>query len=233
MPKILLVDAEQSLHALAHVLRKEGYDVATASEAVPARSIARAEKPDMIVLDVDLPGLDGLEVCRALRAETTAPILILSGQSGESDRMLGFELGADEYLVKPVGAWELVARIAALLHRARMYERQAVDGSGSDVRQRIECGPLRIDALRHEARWAGRELDLNPKEFELLLYLARNPGRVLTRESLLASVWGDTTRGQTRTVDVHICWLREKVEEDARRPKHLKTVRGLGYKLSL
>lgn len=227
------MDDEQTLvQALSYSLKKEGYQVITALDGVQALSTARSEKPDVIVLDIMLPGLSGLEVCRTLRAETTTPIMMLTARSDEFDRVLGLDLGADEYVVKPVGLRELLARIKALLRRVQMYENHTAPSpdTADDI---LESGPLRMNRTRHEASWNARDLDLRPKEFDLLLYLARNKGRVLSRDSLLAGVWGYDYIGDPRTVDVHIRWLREKVEEIPSKPRHIQTVRGTGYKLSL
>lgn len=234
MAKILLVDDEQNfLLALSYNLKKEGFDVVTAQDGPAALAVARAECPDVIVLDVMLPGLSGMEVCRTLRDETIAPILMLTARSDAFDRVLGLELGADEYIVKPVGVRELLARIKAMLRRARMHEPRQNGTIEADANEVVEAGPLRIDAGRHEATWSGTPLGLRPKEFDLLFYLARNRGRVLSRDSLLAGVWGYDYVGDPRTVDVHIRWLREKIEAQPSRPKHIQTVRGTGYKFSL
>lgn len=236
MTKILLVEDEQTLlQALSYNLKKEGYEVVTATDGLQALSTARSENPDVILLDIMLPRLSGMEVCRTLRPETTAPILILTARSEEFDRVLGLELGADEYIVKPVGLRELLARIKAMLRRAQMHGQiaQNTNGRPGPEETEIASGPLRIDVLRHEAYWRERELALRPKEFDLLLYLARNRGRVLSRDSLLAGVWGYDFVGDQRTIDVHIRWLREKVEDDPSHPKHIQTVRGTGYKLSV
>jgi DNA-binding response OmpR family regulator len=235
--KILLVDDEQTLlQALSYNLKKEGYDVLTATDGVQALSTARAERPDVIVLDVMLPGLGGMEVCRILRGETTAPILMLTARSDELDRVLGLELGADEYIVKPVGLRELLARIKAMLRRVQMHQHEpapAASSADAGAENVVQTGPLCIDVSQHEVRWHGAELSLRPKEFDLLLYLARNKGRVLTRDSVLAAVWGYDYIGDPRTVDVHIRWLREKIEAEPSRPKHIQTIRGAGYKLSV
>lgn len=234
MHKILLVDDEQTLlQALSYNLKKEGFEVLTATDGIQAISIARAEKPDVIVLDVMLPGISGMEVCRTLRAETDAPILMLTARSEEFDRVLGLELGADGYVIKPVGLRELLARIRALLRRVQMYEQRAASSPPETRADTLESGPLKMDPARHEAFWNGSRLELRPKEFDLLLYLGRHPGRVLSRDSLLAGVWGYDYVGDPRTVDVHIRWLREKLEETPSVPRYIQTVRGTGYKLAL
>lgn len=235
MAKVLLVDDEPTLlQALSYNLKKEGYEVLTAVDGTGALATARAESPDVIVLDVMLPGLSGFDVCRTLRSETTIPILMLTARSDEFDRVLGLELGADDYIVKPVGLRELLARIKSMLRRVQMSPpASGNDQAAASVRAVFERGPLRLDPPRREASWLGRELALRPKEFELLHHMARHEGWVLTRDSLLESVWGFDYIGDPRTVDVHIRWLREKLETDPGRPRYIHTVRGVGYKLSL
>jgi len=231
--RVLLVDDEPAiLHALAYNLRKEGYEVVTASDGPTALATARSEQPDIVVLDVMLPHFSGFEVCRTLRAETTTPILMLTARSDEFDRVLGLELGADDYIVKPVGLRELMARIKAMLRRVEMGRAQTAGGEQPLKSDVVEAGPARIDVTRHEARWNGQVVALRPREFDLLVYLARNAGRVLSRDVLLEGVWGFHHVGDPRTVDVHIRWLREKLEEDPSAPRHIQTVRGAGYKLT-
>ncbi len=202
----------------------------TASDGVQALAVARSGKPDLIVLDVMLPGMSGVEVCRTLRGETTVPILMLTARSDETDRVLGLDMGADDYIVKPVGLRELLARIKAMLRRAQMG---ASAPDSAPAQTSLSKGPLRIDPARHEAYWHEQELLLRPKEFDLLLYMAKNEGRVLSRDMLLESVWGYDYVGDSRTVDVHMRWLREKIELNPSRPRHIQTVRGNGYKLML
>ena len=235
MAKVLLVDDEPTLlQALSYNLKKEGYDVLTAGGGVQALATARGQKPDIIVLDVMLPGVSGLDVCRTLRAETTVPILMLTARSEELDRVLGLELGADDYIVKPVGLRELLARIKAMLRRSHMTAPHSASPVPDPVSASVlDSGPLHVDTARHEVRWHGRQIDLRPKEFDLLVYMARHAGQVLSRTSLLAGVWGYDHIGDPRTVDVHIRWLREKLEEDPSRPRYIQTVRGNGYKVML
>ncbi len=229
--KVLVVDDEPTLlQALTYNLRKEGYEVVTASDGVQALAVARSAKPDLIVLDVMLPGMSGVEVCRTLRGETTVPILMLTARSDETDRVLGLDMGADDYIVKPVGLRELLARIKAMLRRAQMG---ASAPSSTPAETSLTKGPLTIDPTRYEAYWQERELLLRPKEFDLLLYMAKNEGRVLSREMLLERVWGYDYVVDSRTVDVHMRWLREKIELNPSRPRHIQTVRGNGYKLTL
>ena len=233
MAKVLLVDDEQTLlQALAYNLKKEGYDVVTAADGMQAVATARSEQPDVIVLDLMLPGLSGLEVCRTIRGESTVPILMLTARSDEMDRVLGLELGADEYVIKPVGLRELLARIKAMLRRTQMNTHRP-SNPGADRQEVIEAGPLKMDSASREAVWHGQDLDLRPKEFDLLFYLAQHHGRVLTRASLLEGVWGYDYVGDVRTVDVHIRWIREKLEREPSKPRYIQTMRGTGYKLAL
>jgi DNA-binding response OmpR family regulator len=244
---ILIVDDEPSLRdALTYTLRKEGFLVelaATGSEAIQA---ARRIKPDAIVLDVMLPGVDGLQVCRTLRAESTVPILLLSAKGEEIDRVVGLEMGADDYLGKPFAMRELLARIRAMLRRMEMMK--PAEGAIATVRQEfavepqngrgdvevsdsVVLGDLKVDRARREATLAGSPLALRPKEFDLLYFLARHPGIVHSRKVLLHRVWGYDFPMGTRTVDVHIRWLRQKIERDPSHPTRLETVRGFGYRL--
>ncbi len=233
MAKVLLVDDEQTLlQALTYNLKKEGYDVVSAADGMQAVATARSEQPDVIVLDLMLPGLSGLEVCRTIRSESTVPILMLTARSDEMDRVLGLELGADEYVIKPVGLRELLARIKAMLRRTQMTAPH-VASPGPGPQQIVEAGPLKMNAASREAIWNGKDLDLRPKEFDLLFYLAQNHGRVLTRASLLQGVWGYDYVGDARTVDVHIRWIREKLEQEPSKPRYIQTLRGTGYKLAL
>ncbi|CAA9563089.1 MAG: Phosphate regulon transcriptional regulatory protein PhoB (SphR) [uncultured Thermomicrobiales bacterium] len=229
--KVLVVDDERVLaETIGYNLRREGYAAVAAYDGQEALQSARREKPDAVILDVMLPKLDGFEVCRALRRETTVPILMLTAREGEIDKVLGLELGADDYLTKPFSMRELLARVKALLRRSEMLA-DATDESGTvETARPLEVGPLRIDAAQHRATWDNRPLELKPKEFDLLLFLARNRGTVLSRDVLLERVWGYDYPIDTRTVDVHVRWLREKIEANPGRPAHLQTVRGLGYR---
>lgn len=240
--KILVVDDEEVLvETLAYNLEQAGYIVTTAADGVSALEAARREKPDLIVLDLMLPEIDGLEVCRQLRRESstaTIPILILTAKSDEIDKVVGLEVGADDYVTKPFGRRELLARVRALLRRSEYAP--APEEAASHVPQEgtqevprpnreLVAGPLRIDVAGRRVNCRGKELDLQPKQFDLLTYLVRNRGTVLTRDQLLHNVWGYDYVGDTRTVDVHIRWLREKIEEDPANPKLIQTVRGVGY----
>lgn len=222
--KILVVDDEESiLELLRYNLEKEGYEILLARDGAEALEAAQREKPDLIVLDLMLPGVDGLEVTRTLRQRSKVPILMLTAKREETDRVVGLELGADDYLTKPFSLREFMARVRAILRRTRGYEELARS-------QVITAGGLTIDPERHEVKVEGRMADLTLKEFELLSFLARHPGRVFTREELLEHLWDYEFFGDTRTVDVHIRHLREKVEPDPSNPVYIKTVRGVGYK---
>jgi DNA-binding response OmpR family regulator len=225
--KILVVEDDANLlETLKYNLRKEGYEVTVASDGEQAVAAARRERPDLIVLDVMLPKMNGFEVCRILRREMTAPILMLTAKAEETDKIVGLEIGADDYMTKPFSLRELLARIRAVLRRTKMAETPPPAGASP-----IKTGDLEVDTARHRASLAGTALELSPKEFDLLAFLARNKGLVLSREHLLEKVWGYDFTGGTRTVDVHIRWLRRKIEADPARPGRIVTVRGAGYKL--
>jgi DNA-binding response OmpR family regulator len=231
--KILLVDDEQVLaETIAYNLRRDGYATVAAHDGPGALTLARRERPDAIVLDVMLPGLDGFEVCRTLRREMATPILLLTARESELDKVLGLELGADDYLTKPFSMRELLARIKALLRRSEIVGVAQHAAAADEASQIMEVGPLRMDPVQHRATWDERPLVLKPKEFELLLLLARNQNAVLSRDILLERVWGYGYPVDTRTVDVHVRWLREKIEPEPSRPVHLLTVRGLGYRFT-
>jgi two-component system alkaline phosphatase synthesis response regulator PhoP len=224
--KILVVDDEPSiLKSIQFSLEKEGYQVITAVDGPTAIEVARREKPNLVVLDVMLPGIDGYEVCRQLRAEFPIPIIMLTAKGEEIDKVVGLEIGADEYVTKPFSLRELQARIKALLRLVSRY---------SEVKQiqpdQIEIGDLIIDLNRHEVTLSGRVLNLTLKEYELLKILALNANKVLSREFLIEQVWGYDFHGEGRTVDVHIHWLREKIEKDPNNPMRIQTVRGVGYR---
>jgi len=225
--KILVVEDDANLQeTLKYNLHKEGYDVATASDGEQALEVARKEKPALIILDIMLPKLNGFEVCRILRKEMTVPILMLTAKVDETDKIVGLEIGADDYMTKPFSIRELLARVRAMLRRAKMVEAPSATGLTS-----IKIGDIEIETARHRASLASKELELSPKEFDLLAFLVRNKGLVFSREQLLEKVWGYDFAGDTRTVDVHIRWLRQKIEADPSQPKYLVTVRGTGYKL--
>lgn len=228
--KILIVEDEPTLlEALKYNLEHEGYEILTAADGLRAVELAHSEAPDLILLDIMLPGLDGFEVCRILRKNMTVPILILTAKEEEIDKVLGLELGADDYMTKPFSMRELKARVKAVLRRSAMPQPEA---SGEPIGM-ITLRDLSIDPTRRRVTIGEREIMLTPKEFDLLLYLARRPGRVFTREELLDRVWGYDWAGGTRTVDVHVRWLREKIESDPSHPARIMTVRGVGYKIEV
>lgn len=223
MKKILIVDDEPTLVAtLKYNLERDSFQVLTASDGEAALSQARAGHPDLIVLDLMLPGVTGLEVCRILRKETNVPILMLTAKDAEIEKVVGLEVGADDYVTKPFGLQELLARVRALLRRA---ESSPAPDAGV-----VHSGDLRVDLTRREVFRGDSPLHLKPKEFELLLHFLRNRGRALSREQLLNEIWGYEFAGDTRTVDVHIRWLRQKIEADPAHPLRLITVRGTGYR---
>ena len=226
MAKVLVVEDDRNLlDTLKYDLRGEGYKVIAASDGAEAIDIARRERPDLVILDIMLPKLSGFEVCRILRKEMTVPIVMLTAKTDEVDKIVGLEIGADDYMTKPFSMRELLARLGAMLRRAEMAVGPA---GGAEV---LMIDDLEIDVARHRASLGGTTLELTPKEFDLLAFLARNKGFVFGREQLLEKVWGYEFAGDTRTVDVHIRWLRQKIEREPTKPKRLVTVRGTGYKL--
>jgi DNA-binding response OmpR family regulator len=233
--KILVVEDEPSLvDTLEYSLTRQGYTVRVATDGVRALEAARKEQPDLVVLDVMLPGLDGFEVCRILRQEMSAPILMLTARTEEVDKIVGLEVGADDYLTKPFSMRELTARVKALLRRVRLV-REEVAGeekvdSGGPAAERMVFPNLVIDLGRREVYFRQQLFHLKPKEFDLLVFLARNRGIVLSRDLILERVWGWDYDGGSRTVDVHVRWLREKVEDDPSNPTRIATVRGIGYR---
>ena len=225
--KILIVEDDPGLlDTLKYNLLKEGYKVATGITGVEALEIARREKPALIILDIMLPEMNGLEVCRILRKDMTVPILMLTAKDQETDKIVGLEIGADDYMTKPFSMRELIARVHAMLRRAGM----AV-ASDTDEKALLKVNDLEIDIARHKALLRGKPLELSPKEFDLLAFLARNKGFVFDRDLLLEKVWGYDYAGDTRTVDVHVRWLRQKIETDPQKPQCIVTVRGAGYKM--
>jgi len=231
MPLVLIVEDEITLReTLTYNLEHQGYTVEAAGDGLAAVEAARRLHPDLILLDLMLPKLDGVEVCRILRQEMNIPILMLTARDDEIDRVIGLEIGADDYITKPFSMRELLARVKAHLRRERLI-RAEVGATQDTVRQEVlEFGNLVLDLTRREARLNAAPLPLTPKEFELLLFLARHRGQALTRELLLQRVWGWEFSGGTRTVDVHIRWLRERIETDPANPQRIITVRGSGYR---
>ena len=223
MTRVLVVEDEESFSdALSYMLRREGYEVAVAGSGVEALAMFDRNGADLVLLDLMLPGLSGTEVCRALRQRSRVPIIIVTARDSEVDKVVGLELGADDYVTKPFSSRELVARIRAVLRRGVDVD----DLVGSTV----EAGPVRMDVERHTVSVDGRAVSLPLKEFDLLELLLRNAGRVLTRGQLIDRVWGADYVGDTKTLDVHVKRLRGKIEPDPANPKYLVTVRGLGYK---
>jgi DNA-binding response OmpR family regulator len=218
--RLLVVEDETTLReTLAYNLKREGYEITATGDGGEALELARETEFDLIVLDVMLPTLDGLSIVRILRKEQRTPIILLTARSGEVDRIMGLETGADDYVVKPFSLGELLARVRAVLRRAT-----------PEATTRLEAGDLSLDLIGRKVYRGEVELRLSHKEFDLLAALIRNTGTALSRERLLQQVWGYDYPGDTRTVDVHIRWLREKIEEDAADPKRIVTVRGVGYR---
>ncbi|HBK60438.1 MAG TPA: DNA-binding response regulator [Firmicutes bacterium] len=228
--KVLVVDDEPSIVELVQFnLEKEGFEVAQAYDGESALDAFRSDRFDLVILDLMLPGMDGLEVCQAIRRGSQVPVIMLTAKTDEFDRVLGLSIGADDYVTKPFSPRELVARVKAILRRQAMDSQSGQDEQGVHV---IRVRDLVIDGDRFEVEVGGARVDLTPKEFELLRFLAANAGRVLTRELLLEKVWGYDYAGNTRTVDVHIRRLRQKVESDDANPAYIHTVHGVGYKFS-
>jgi DNA-binding response OmpR family regulator len=226
MPTILLVEDEPTLsETLRYNLEREGYAVLVAGDGVRGLELARREQPDLLILDIMLPRLDGFSVCRILRQESDVPILMLTARQDEVDRIAGLELGADDYVAKPFSLGELLARVRAIMRRS---DRQPVAS-----REVLDAGGLRVDTGSRRAWREGAELTLSQKEFDLLTCLIRNRGMALSRDVLLERVWGYDFLGDSRTVDVHIRWLREKVESDPGHPVYIQTVRGVGYRFEI
>lgn len=225
MARILVVEDEETLsEAIAFLLSKEGFEVSVA--ATGPEAIAQFEKSgaDLILLDLMLPGLSGTEVCRQIRTKSAVPIIMLTAKDSEIDKVVGLELGADDYVTKPYSSRELIARIRAVLRRGELLD-------SADEGAIIEVGPVRMDTDRHIISVNGEQVSIPLKEFELLEFLMRNAGRVLTRIQLIDRVWGSDYVGDTKTLDVHIKRLRAKIEKDPANPEFIQTVRGMGYKM--
>ena len=226
--KILVIEDEISLReTLAYNLQKQGYMVETSGDGLQGLQLARQMSPDLILLDVMLPGMDGFEICRILRREMDIPILMLTARVDEIDRVVGLELGADDYITKPFSMRELLARVKT---RLRVLNLMRDKSTPPETEKGMVYGNLNIDLERHEISMDEKVLEMQPKEYDLLVYLAQNARRALSREHLLENVWGWDYTGETRTVDVHIRWLREKIEPDPGHPVRLITVRGSGYR---
>jgi two-component system response regulator RegX3 len=222
--KILVVDDEPAIvDAVTYALRASGFEVDTFGDGESALEAARSSSYDVLVLDVRLPGLSGIEICRRLRGESDVPILMLTAMDAEVDRVLGLEAGADDYVTKPFSVAELVSRVRAILRR-----RELDRASGGGIRR---VGSLELDVNRHEVRLDGRTIRLTPSEFRLLAFLAQEPERVYTRREIMQHLWDSTYVGDQRACDIHVSNLRRKIEETPGRPQRLVTVRGVGYKL--
>lgn len=224
MTRVLIVEDESSLaDAMRYGLEREGFECTVLGEGTRVIEYVRAWRPDLVLLDIMLPGQSGLDVCRGIRKIGPTPIIMVTAKDAEADRVAGLELGADDYVTKPFSVRELAARVRAVLRRSG----EPVPASAPTS---VAAGPVELDAERHEVRVRGEVVDLPPKEFALLEVLLRRAGKLVTRDSLITQVWGEDYHGDTRTLDVHVRRLRGKIEENPREPKHLRTVRGLGYK---
>ena len=225
-PRILLVDDEQSVQELlSFPLRKDGYEVVQAGDGKEALELFRESRFDLVVLDVMMPKMDGLECCRRLRSKSSVPIIMLTARSEEVDKIVGLELGADDYITKPFSVREFRSRVKALLRRSAMARDETEEEGGV-----VEHGELRIDPLKRSVTVAGEPVELTFVEFEMLLAMASSPGRVWSRDQLLGQVWGSSDYRDPRTVDVHVRHLREKIETEPGSPEYLLTVRGVGYR---
>jgi two-component system, OmpR family, response regulator RegX3 len=223
---ILLVEDEESITApLVEALEREGFDAAVSPTAAGSLELADEVKPDLVLLDVMLPDGSGFDVCRELRARSRVPIIMLTARGEEADRVAGLELGADDYVVKPFSARELVARVRAVLRRAAEAGERRSDGA-------VELGELRVDPARRTVSFRGEELELSRKEFDLLRLLVENAGSVVTRERLIDEVWDTNWFGSTKTLDVHVSGLRKKLDDDPSSPRYIHTVRGVGFRFA-
>ncbi len=224
---LVIEDEENLVEVLRYNLEREGYQVRACVDGAEGLATARESKPDLVILDVMLPSLDGLEICRILRRESEVPILFLTAKSEEIDRVVGLELGANDYVTKPFSMREITARIKGMLRRSQANQGEEWGKASHRV---IKAGDLEVDLDRHAVSLKGEPLSLKPREFDLLALLASNRGRALTREQILETVWGPDFFGETRTVDVHIRWLREKIQSYPYCPQRIITIRGVGYR---
>jgi DNA-binding response OmpR family regulator len=232
MPEtILIVEDERALRdTLTYNLKKDGFTVEAVSDGRSALESARRLKPDLIILDIMLPEMDGFEVCRILRREMTTPILMLTARDDEIDRVVGLEVGADDYLTKPFSMRELMARVKAQLRRARLMQEELAKSTPEPKQNTLKFDNLIINRTRQEVMLNDEPLPLKPQEYQLLLFFAEHKAQMLSREFILERVWGWDFIGDSRTVDVHVRWLRQKIEEEASEPKRIVTVRGGGYR---
>jgi DNA-binding response OmpR family regulator len=223
MNSVLVVDDEEPiLKIVSYALSQAGYSVHTAGDAAGAEFMFSQVNPDIVILDVMLPGKSGLDIARDLRADSNVPIIMLSARGDEVDRILGLEFGADDYVTKPFSPRELVSRVKAILRRV---------GDGSDERERIKVGDLEIDTRSREVRLAGQPVHFTTSEYGILLHLANKPGAAVSRQAILSALWDESPVGDERAIDVHIHNMREKIEEDPKNPAYILTVRGYGYRL--
>jgi two-component system alkaline phosphatase synthesis response regulator PhoP len=223
--RILVVEDETTLReTLADALEAEGFQVVQAGDGSEALARFRSDRPDLVLLDLMLPELSGIEVCRIIRSESSVPIVMLTAKDSELDKVVGLELGADDYLTKPFSLRELTARIRALFRRSEQTATSAVAAQST-----VDLGRVQVDLAGHRLLRDGEAVPIKPKAFELLAFLLRNPGQAFTRDQLLEHVWGYDYAGETRTVDVHVHWLRTTLEDDAAAPRFIHTVRGVGY----
>lgn len=224
MPKILLVDDEPTIiDSLTYSLHREGFEVFTATDGIQALDIFEQTSPDLVILDIRLPGIDGLEVCRRLRAKSPVPIIMLTALGNELDRVVGLEVGADDYLPKPFSFRELLARIRSMLRRVELDQRAVKPNV-------LQVGELRVEPTSRRVFKCEREIQLSAREFELLVQLMTQAGRAVSRDEIISKVWGTDWSGDPRTLEVHIRWLRLKIEDDPTIPRFVQTVRGYGYR---
>ena len=224
---LVVEDEENILEALRYSLEREGYAVHTAVDGEEGLNLARQHSPDLIILDVMLPKMDGFELCRILRSETDVPIIMLTARGEEIDRIVGLEMGADDYVTKPFSTREFMVRIRNMLRRSRhSANAQSTSASGDN----IVAGDLEVNLASRVVRRAGAAVEMKPREFDLLALLVKNAGRAFSRDQILQQLWGHDYYGDSRTVDVHVRWLREKIEPDPSKPRRLVTVRGVGYR---
>jgi two-component system, OmpR family, response regulator RegX3 len=227
--RILVVEDEESIsQPFAEALRRAGFEALVTATAAGALQLAESEDPDLVMLDLALPDGDGRDVCRELRRRSDVPIVMLTARGTEMDRIVGLELGADDYVVKPFSAAEVISRIRAVLRRSAPRG----NGSGAAARKPVHVGEVELDPAARIARFRGEEMDLSRKEFDLLAVLMRNAGRVVTREDLMSEVWDTNWFGSTKTLDVHIGWLRRKLDDDSTDPTYIETVRGVGFRFA-
>ena len=223
---LVVEDEDNILESIKYNLTREGYDVVTAGDGETGLEIALKTTTDLVILDIMLPKMDGLQVCQLLRRETNTPIIMLTAKTEETDRVVGLELGADDYMTKPFSMRELMARVKALLRRSHLTE----DKRLVEALPQVKAGNLTLDLARHEAKINDKTLGLKPREFALLVLLVSNKGLALTRGQILEQLWGHDYIGDIRTIDVHIRWLREKIEAYPSFPQRIITIRGIGYR---